>query len=135
MTSAVKIILTNNENKVLLQLRDNKQSHTGCWALFGGHIDGSETPEEALIREIKEEINYSLSDYKLIKESHVKDFGKVYWFHVTIDVGLSELTLNEGDDFNFFSYDEIAGLKLAPESKKILVEYYKGVTKKMQKLY
>ncbi|MGV8162122.1 MAG: NUDIX domain-containing protein [Candidatus Nanoarchaeia archaeon] len=121
-----KIILTNKENKVLLQLRSKNQSNAGSWALFGGHIDGLETPKEALIREIKEEINYSLTDYKLIKETMVENFGKVYWFHGVIDANLSELTLNEGDDFNFFTYDEILKLKIAPESKKRLIEYFEG---------
>ena len=129
MKSAVKIILTNKEDKALLQLRDNKHSYAGSWALFGGHIDGSETPEEALVREIKEEINYSLKNYKLIKESYVEGFGKVYWFHSVIDVKLSELTLLEGDDLNFFTYEEILKLKLAPESKKRLIEYYEGRSK------
>ncbi|MCW8966726.1 MAG: NUDIX domain-containing protein [Candidatus Pacearchaeota archaeon] len=129
MKSAAKIILTNNEDKALLQLRDKKHSHSGCWSLFGGHIDGSETPVEALIREIKEEINYTLKNYKLIKETFVEDFGKVYWFHGLIDVELSELTLIEGDDFNFFTYEEILKLKLAPESKKRLIEYYEGRNK------
>ncbi len=126
MKSGSKIILVNNEGKVLLQLRDSCHSYSGSWALFGGHIEGSETPEEALIREIKEEINYTLKDYKLIKETVIKDFGKAYWFYGTIDAELSELHLGEGDDFNFFTYDEILKLKLAPESKKALIEYFKN---------
>jgi mutator protein MutT len=126
MKSAAKIILINKENKVLLQLRDREHSHAGCWALFGGHIDGPETPEEALVREIKEEINYSLTNYKLIEESYVEDFGKVYWFQGVIDAKLSDLNLNEGDDINYFTYDEVLKLKLAPESRKRLIEYFEG---------
>lgn len=126
MKGGSKIILINNEGKVLLQLRDKDHSYSGSWALFGGHIEDSETPEEALVREIKEEINYSLKNYKLIKESDVKDFGKVYWFFGTVDAKLSELRLGEGDDLNFFTYDEVLKLKLAPESKKTLIEYFES---------
>jgi 8-oxo-dGTP diphosphatase len=78
MKSAVKIILTNNKNKVLLQLKDNDPSYSGYWTLFGWHIENNETPEKALIREIKEEINYSLKNFKLIKKTIVKEFGEVY---------------------------------------------------------
>ena len=129
MKRAVKIILTNKDDKVLLQLRDAAHSHAGSWALFGGHIDGSETPEEALVREIQEEINYSLKDYRLIEESLVPEFGQVFWFHGTIDADLSELTLLEGDDFNFFTYEDVLKLKVAPESKKRILEYFKGRNK------
>ena len=48
MERASKIILVNNEGKVLLQLRDKGHSYPGSWALFGGHVNDSETPEEAL---------------------------------------------------------------------------------------
>jgi 8-oxo-dGTP diphosphatase len=129
MPAASKIILTNKENKVLLQLRSKNHSHPGSWALFGGHIEDSETPEEALIREIKEEINYLITDYQLIKETVVEDFGKVFWFHGIIDAKLPELTLNEGDDFNFFTYEELSKIKIAPESKKILIEYFEDTNK------
>ena len=124
MKRASKIILLNKERKVLLQLRSKHHSHPGSWSLFGGHIDGPETPEEALIREIKEEINYDLTAYTFIKMTIVEDFGQVYWFYGTVDAALSELTLREGDDFNFFTYEEAKKLNISPASKKILMEYY-----------
>jgi 8-oxo-dGTP diphosphatase len=126
MKSASKIILINNEGKVLLQLRDNNHSHAGDWSLFGGHIEVSETPENALVREIKEEIGYYLKNYKLIKESNVENFGKVYWFYGIIDKKLSDLKLNEGDDFGFFTYNEILKLNISPDSKKIIIEYFEN---------
>ncbi len=126
MKSAVKIILTNTENKVLLQLRDKDHSHTGCWSLFGWHIDGDETPEEALLREVKEEINYTIKKYEFIKEVYVEEFGQVYFFHGTIDVWLDQLTLLEWDDFRFFAYEELAALQLSPTSWKIVTEYFEN---------
>lgn len=37
------------------------------FGFFGGGIDGQETPEQALAREISEELNYQLRDYFLLK--------------------------------------------------------------------
>lgn len=124
MESAVKIILTNKENKVLLQLRDQDHSYTGYWALFGWHIDGEETPEEALLREIKEEINYDLKYFSFIKEYVIEEFWKIYLFHGTIDVSLDKLTLLEWDDFRFFDHEELSHLKLTPNVEKVLTEYF-----------
>jgi len=36
------------------------------WDIPGGHIEGGETPEEALIREVKEEAGAVFSDVKLL---------------------------------------------------------------------
>ena len=42
-------------------MQDLSIIYPNCWALlFGGHIEERETPELALIREIKEEINYDV---------------------------------------------------------------------------
>lgn len=124
MKTAVKIILLNKKNQVLLQLRDQKHSHAGSWALFGGHIQDAESIEEAIIREIQEELDYHLTDYHFLKETLVEDFGKVYWYFGTVDAQLSELHLQEGDDMQFFSYDELFNISIAPESKKILFEFF-----------
>ncbi|MBU1110978.1 NUDIX domain-containing protein [Patescibacteria group bacterium] len=124
MKKAVKIILVNKDNKVLLQLRDAQHSHSGSWSLFGGHIDEGETPADALIREIKEELNHELTNFQFIKKTMVDTFGEVYWYQGIMNVGLSELTLIEGDDFNFFTYGELSKLKISPESKKRLIEFF-----------
>lgn len=47
-----------HDHKMLLQLRDNKPGirYPGIYALFGGKIEGEETPLQALQREIMEEL-------------------------------------------------------------------------------
>ena len=116
----------NKENKTLLQLRSKDQSNAGTWALFGGHIEDNESPELALVREIKEEINYYLEKFKLIKKTTVSKFGEFYWFYGVIDVDINELSLNEGDNFKFFSYEEMLKLEIAPNSRKILIDFYEN---------
>ncbi len=43
------------ENQVFLLCRANTGFRDGCWCLPSGHIEKGETPEEAAIREAKEE--------------------------------------------------------------------------------
>jgi len=49
---------------------DNDTIDPGLVCLPGGHVESEETKEEALIREMKEELNIVKRDFKLVK----KDF-------------------------------------------------------------
>ncbi|NES99056.1 MAG: NUDIX domain-containing protein [Sphaerospermopsis sp. SIO1G2] len=104
----VAIIILYQDHKYLMQLRDNIPTiaAAGCWGFFGGHLDPGETPEMALVREVKEEINYDITtftkfgiypDEKVIR--HV--------FHAPLLVGLEQLTLNEGWDMGLLTADDI----------------------------
>jgi 8-oxo-dGTP pyrophosphatase MutT (NUDIX family) len=62
MKRIAAIIFENDRGEFLFYLRDNKPSilfpqHRD---LFGGLVEEGETPEEILIREVKEELNYDL---------------------------------------------------------------------------
>ena len=57
----VSLIVFYNENKeILLQDRTNMSKVGEEWGFFGGKIEKGETPEEAVIRETKEELSYDL---------------------------------------------------------------------------
>ena len=55
------IILYDEKKRMLLQHRDeNAERLPGYWAFFGGGMNEGETPEQAVIRETKEELDYDL---------------------------------------------------------------------------
>ncbi|MDP2860624.1 MAG: NUDIX domain-containing protein, partial [bacterium] len=61
------ILLYDNNGKMLLQHRDeNIAILPGHWSFFGGKIEENEMPEEALKRETKEELEYKLTNPKLV---------------------------------------------------------------------
>ena len=64
----VSVILLYNDNKeILLQHRDeNITILPGYWSFFGGAIDENKTPEDTVIRETKEELEYELTNPKLV---------------------------------------------------------------------
>ena len=57
----VSIALINNENEILLSKRPEKKHLSGFWEFPGGKVEEGETPEKALIREVKEELNIDIN--------------------------------------------------------------------------
>ncbi len=55
------------KGKTLMLYRNRKPNdiHQGKWNGLGGKLEKGESPEEALVREVKEEANVSLVDYQL----------------------------------------------------------------------
>jgi len=55
-------------NKILLGKRSkNRDIYPGVWDFIGGHCEGNESYEDAMNRELTEEIGIEPIDYKLIK--------------------------------------------------------------------
>jgi 8-oxo-dGTP diphosphatase len=54
------VVLTDGEGRVLLAQRPEGRTMAGLWEFPGGKIEPGETPEEALIRELKEELDIAL---------------------------------------------------------------------------
>jgi 8-oxo-dGTP diphosphatase len=49
--------ILRNGDRVLLCLRSRDRKHyPGVWDVPGGHVDGDESPDEALVRELEEEL-------------------------------------------------------------------------------
>ena len=58
----VSIALINNYDQVLIAKRPNNKHLAGFWEFPGGKVEKDETPENALIREVKEELNVDINN-------------------------------------------------------------------------
>lgn len=113
------------DSKLLMHLRDNKPGlfNAGMWDFPGGGREGSESPEECVIREVKEEfgIDLLLDDFVWKKEFPAqKDPNQKAFFMVAnLDrERIANIALHEGqkwdllDQSGFFSREDvIAALK------------------------
>ena len=61
MINVVAAIIKNGEGKILITQRNFKKSQGGLWEFPGGKIEKGETREEAIIREIKEELTIEIN--------------------------------------------------------------------------
>lgn len=104
----VAIAILYRDNKFLMQLRDDIPgiAYPGHWAFFGGHIEPNEAPEDALKRELLEEIGYvpdSPSFFSYYSDNKV--LRHVY--HAPLTVELNQLILGEGWDMGLLTPEEI----------------------------
>ncbi|MFH1173729.1 MAG: NUDIX domain-containing protein [archaeon] len=56
----------DKEGKILLQGRKNISKWGAEWGFFGGKIEEGETPEQAIVREICEELSYTIRERRYV---------------------------------------------------------------------
>jgi 8-oxo-dGTP diphosphatase len=129
MKEIAAIILENDKGEFLLYLRDNKPDipFPNHWDLIGGHIEEGETPEQALVREVKEELDIDLKDYSFYKKYECLTGDAYenikYIYSGKINLPIKEVTLLEGVRPQYFSREEIPNVKFANILKSIVMEY------------
>ena len=109
MATEVTIAILYQNNKFLMQLRDNKPNivYPGYWAFFGGHIEPGETPEVAVQREILEEIGYTIPPTFSKFGCYRDKIAVRHVFYAPLTVELNQLVLNEGWDMGLMTPEDI----------------------------
>lgn len=106
--------------KVLLVLRDDSPAiaYPNTWNTPGGGIEEGESPEQALVRELEEEIHLVPSSVINMGTTTYADGSLVYRFYVPVtDEEFAKIRLgHEGQKLDWFSYDELIKLPLSPNS-------------------
>lgn len=109
------------DNKIFCAQRNLSKSMGGKWEFPGGKIEEGEAREEALVREIKEELDSDIAvDKYLMTIEH--DYPT---FHITMHAYLctlvkGELTLKEHNDSAWLSKEELLELDWAEADKPIV---------------
>ena len=118
-------IITNQNNQVLISLRNKKSHQGGLWEFPGGKLEKNETVFNALKREIKEELNisiYSAFAFKTIQfhyadKSVLLDVWKVESFS-------GEPEGAEGQKIKWQNIDELNASNF-PEANRVIIQLLK----------
>ncbi len=120
-TDKVSIILPYNDKlEILFQDRRKISKRGEEYGFFGGHLEPGETPDQALAREVREELNLDTKKLKVkffkkfvfeMKEWDVIGERSVYLIKLQ---NLKDIKANEGQPV-VIKFEDVFKLKLSPE--------------------
>ncbi len=118
----VSVGIIEKEGKYLCAQRREDKVLALKWEFPGGKFENNETEEEALIRELKEELNVEITNItKYDNYSYDYGFGDydIHFFLCDI-VDDSNITLSEHLQYGWFTLKELAEMDFVESSRKIL---------------
>ena len=102
-------------NQYLFMLRNKEKNdlNEGKWIGIGGHIEQSESKEEALIREVKEETGFTINSFKYRGEILFinNDYQEIMYVFTSDDFSGEMIECDEGE-LSWIDKDKILDLNL-----------------------
>ena len=142
MKKVSKIFIINSENNFLMYLRDkdSKIPYPDYWDFIGGEIEKNESKEDAIKREIMEEIGINVNNIRYIGEQYVpQNFlnpleNIVYFFKGEVTERIEYIKLTEGQRLEYFNLNELQKIRLAKPFKDFILKNKQKILKKQQSL-
>ena len=119
-TIRVVAAVIRSEDKIFATARGYGE-FKGQWEFPGGKIEPEETPREAVVREIQEELDVKIEVGDLI-DTIEYDYSS---FHLSMDcfwctVTEGEITLKEAEDARWLSKDELYSVDWLPADMELI---------------
>lgn len=125
----VAAALVREDGRILLQKRPEGRSMAGLWEFPGGKLEEGETPEIALVRELKEELAVKIDPMNLrptcFASASVGDRPLLLMLYIC-DQWVGEPVAVESPELGWFTVDEMAKLQMPPADIPLL-----GLLKKL----
>jgi 8-oxo-dGTP diphosphatase len=111
------VALVDRDNRVLIANRPAGKSMAGLWEFPGGKVDGGETPEQALVRELKEELGITVCKTCLAPFTFASHTYEA--FHLLMPLFLcrtweGELRPREGQEVKWVRASRLSGYAMPP---------------------
>lgn len=137
------LIVSISTKRALLNLRAAHKTHPVCWSLWGGMMEAGETPKDALLREMVEEMGVQPNVVKInpfdvyqSNDGHFKYFSFVCLVedeftpvlnyescgYCWVNLGVWPRPMHHGAKISFDNHDSLSKLE------DILAEYHRLIT-------
>ena len=114
-------IVKNADNQFLISLRAKDVHQGGKWEFPGGKVEQGEQPEQAMCRELVEEVGLIAVDYQLL-ETKFFDYGdaalNLHFYLVTDFTGIARG--KEGQPINWVSKTELADYEFPKANQSVI---------------
>jgi 8-oxo-dGTP diphosphatase len=91
-------LIPDAQQRVLITQRPFHVSHGGLWEFPGGKLEQNESPAEALVREIKEEVGLEVLEFECVQEitHHYPNFSvNLFVFYITQYTGIPKCLVGQ----------------------------------------
>lgn len=125
--NVVCAIMEDSSGGIFVAKRPKGKSLAGYWEFPGGKVEKGEVPQEALEREIREELNVSISVGDRLPASECEyEFGTVVLHPFWAKIENGEIRLNEHVEGKWVQGSELEKLGLAPADIPIARDLVSG---------
>lgn len=114
-------VVQNKQNEILVSLRRNELHQGGKWEFPGGKVDIDESSEQAMLRELSEEVGLVATEYKHFKYVEYNYPDKklsLDFYHVTQFTGIANSTVNQA--VKWVDIDELQGFDFPDANKEVI---------------
>ena len=119
--ASVLAVIFNSNHELLLVLRPGELQHgtsvsgrPGQWCLPGGKIQGTETREDAIVREVREEVGLTICPIRPLA-----DFGDQTWFHCVSENSMVSLNTRECARFVWSSLENLTTVGFIADFRRL----------------
>lgn len=121
-------LLFDETRRILIALRSEHKLYGGLWEFPGGKIEPGETVEQALIREIREELDAPVAIDEVFP-GYIYEQGNLRAEFIPISGSISapDITLLEHDACRFITIAEIAGFPFSPYDRGAIAMLREGL--------
>lgn len=115
----------NNEDEFLLiKSKRDFGRYTGFYYPPGGHLKDNENEQQALIREIKEELNLEIKPIKKIAETDSDIKGQItHWWFCSVKESQLQMKKDEIVDIAYFTKEDMERINIWPATKSFFQKF------------
>ena len=114
-------VIINKDNQVLIAKRASYQHQGDKWEFPGGKVENTESSDEALVRELKEEVGIEAQAVEFMLEIiHQYDDKKVQLDVYKVEKWMGEATGKEGQDILWVDISQLEKYKFPDANIKII---------------